>query len=226
VALERIAAPTLAQRYEKARLVESLEGTDAAFPIYEEAAAAGHAGAALAAGCVLLERDVDRGIALIEQAVAGDASLGAEGHGRIAELYESRGRLVDANRHATLARAAATQAALGASERRELSPVDRFGAHGLDQPTLDRIVASLTRTPEVRAALLVRKALRYSVGTRLILAVDANGAPPRLREQLLAERILPEEDGDIVMLGRFDAALRQALGAVQGAAIYRSGASE
>ena len=171
-------------------------------------------------GRVLLERDDDRGIALIERAVAGDASLGEEGNRRIAEFFESRGDFVEANRHATLAQAAATRAALGASERREVSPVDRFGAHGLDQPALDRIVASLARTSEIQAALLVRKELRYSAGTQLILAVEANGAPPSLRDRLLAERIIPEE-GDIVILRRLDAALRQALAAVPGAGIYR-----
>ncbi len=220
VALERVDAPTPAQLYEKAGLIESLDGMDAAFPIYEEAAAAGHAGASLIVGCVLLDRDDDRGIAMIERAMAGDESLGAQGNRRLAELYESRGRLVDANRHATLAQAAATRATLSASERRAVSSVDRFGAHGLDQPALERITASLARTPEIRAALLVRKELRHSKGTQVILAVEANGAPSSLRDRLLADRILPAE-GDIVVLGRLDAALRQALGGVPGAAIYR-----
>lgn len=220
LALERITAPTPAQLYEKARLVEWLDSADAALPLYEAASDAGHAAAALAAGRVLLERDDDRGIALIERAVAGDASLGEEGNGRIAELFERRGRLVDANRYATLARAAATRAALGASECRQVSPVDRFGAHGLDQPTLDRILACLRETSDVHAALLVRKELRYSTGTQLILAVDANGAAPSLRDRLLGQRIIPE-GGDVVLLGRRDALLRQALGAVPGAEIYR-----
>ena len=220
VGLERVVAPTPAQLYEKAGLIESLDGMDAALPIYEQAAAAGHAGAALAVGCVLLDRDDDRGIAMIEGAMAGDESLGARGNRRLAELYESRGRLVEANRRATLAQAAATRATLIASERREVSSVDRFGAHGLDQPALERILASLARTPEIRAALLVRKELRHSTGTQVILAVEANGAPASLRDRLLAERILPAE-GDIVVLGRLDAALRQALGGVPGAAIYR-----
>jgi Zn-dependent protease with chaperone function len=220
VTLESIIAPTPAHLYEKARLIESLDGTDAALPLYEAARDAGHAGAALAVGRVLLERDDDHGIALIEQAVASDASLGEEGNGRIAEFLEIRGRLVDANRYATLAQAAATRARLGASERREVLPVDRFGAHGLDQPALDRILASLAEVPEIHAALLVRKELRHSAGTRLVLAVEANAAAPSLRDRLLAQRIVPEE-GDIVLLRRLDAPLRQALGAVPEAEIYR-----
>ena len=221
-ALERITAPTPAQLHEKASLVESLDGVEAALPLYERAADAGHAGAALAVGGILLERDDDRGIELIERAVAGDASLGEEGNRRIAEFLESRGRLVEAHRYATLAQAAATRATIAAAERRELSAVDRFGAHGLDQPALERILASLARTAEIHAAFLVRKELRHSAGTQLILAVEANGAPPSLRDRLLAERIIPEEaDSDIVMLGRLDASLRQALGAVPQAGIYR-----
>jgi Zn-dependent protease with chaperone function len=220
LALEGIAAPTPAQLYEKAELVESLDGMDAAFPLYEEASAAGHAGAALAVGSILLGRGDDRGIALIEQAVSGDESLGAEGNRRIAEFLESRGKLVEAHRYATLAQAAATRAIFGADERRELSSVDRFGAHGLDQRALDGILASLARAPEIHAALLVRKELRYSAGTQVILAVEANGAPASLRDRLLSEQIIPE-DGNIFLLGRLDAALRQALGAIPGATIYK-----
>jgi hypothetical protein len=119
-----------------------------------------------------------------------------------------------------LAQAAATRARLGALERREVLPVDRFGAHGLDQPALGRIVASLAEVPEIHAALLVRKELRHSAGTRLVLAVESNGAAPSLRDRLLAQRIVPEE-GDIVLLRRLDAPLRQALGAVPEAEIYR-----
>jgi len=68
--------------------------------------------------------------------------------------------------------------------------------------------------------LLVRKELRHSAGTQLVLAVDANGAPPSLPDWLLAERVLPEES-TIVILGRLDAALGRALVAVPGARIYR-----
>jgi Zn-dependent protease with chaperone function len=220
VALERVTTPSPAQLHEKARLVEALDGTAAALPLYEQAAEAGDAGAALAVGRVRLDGDVESGVALIEQAVAGDASLGEEGHRLIVEFFQSRGRLIEANRYLTLAQAAATRATLAANERREMSPVDRFGAHGLDQPVLDRILASLARTPEIHAAFMVRKELRYSAGTQLILAVDANGAPPSLGDRLVADRVVPE-DGIIVTLGRVDGALRQALGAVPGAAIYR-----
>ncbi len=221
VALEAITAPSATELYERACLVESLDGTDRALPLYESAADAGHAGSSLAVGRILLERDDDRGIAPIERAVAGNESLGAEGNRRIAEFFEGRGRLVEANRYATLARAAATRAALGASERREVSPVDRFGTHGLEQPALEPIVTALSRTPEVQGALLVRKELRHSTGSLLILAVEANGAPPSVRDRLIAERIIPDNDGEIVMLGRLDEALRRALKAVAGAEIYR-----
>jgi Zn-dependent protease with chaperone function len=220
--LEGVATPSPAEIQEKAELIEALEGVDAALPLYERAADGGHAAASLAVGRIRLERDDDSGVALIEQAMANDPSLGTQGHRLIADFYESRGRLVDANRHATLARAATTRASLAAGERREVSAVDRFGTHGLDQPALDRIVATLTRAREVHAAFLVRKELRYSEGSQLVLAVEANGAAPSLHDELVAEGILPAE-GTIVTLGRHDAALRQAIATTPASEIYRRG---
>jgi Zn-dependent protease with chaperone function len=218
--LEGVATPSPAQVYEKADLIETLDGVDAALPLYEQAAEGGHAAAVLAVGRIRLERDDDSGVALIERAMERDTSLGMEGHRLIADFYESRGRLVDANRHATSAKAAATRASLAAAERREVSVIDRFGAHGLDQPTLDRIVATLTPAREVHAAFLVTKELRYSAGSQLVLAVEANGAAPSLRDRLVAEGVLPAE-GTIVILDRHDAALRQAIAATPASEIYR-----
>jgi len=60
----------------------------------------------------------------------------------------------------------------------------------------------------------------YAAIRRCASVIEPNGAAPSLRERLLAQRIVPEE-GDIVLLRRLDAPLRQALVAVPEAEIYR-----
>jgi len=81
-----IEAPTADERFERARLVETLHGPDRALPIYQSAAAQGHAAASLAAGRVLLERMDAAGIALIEAAMDRDERLVPEAC-RILSVY-------------------------------------------------------------------------------------------------------------------------------------------
>jgi Zn-dependent protease with chaperone function len=84
--LAAIEAPTADERFERARLVETLHGPDRALPIYQSAAAQGHAAASLAAGRVLLERMDAAGIALIEAAMDRDERLVPEAC-RILSVY-------------------------------------------------------------------------------------------------------------------------------------------
>ncbi len=89
-ALERMAAiesPTIQQLCEHADLLDSLERGDEALPIYERAAALGHAGASLAAGRIRLERGDEAGIPLVEAAMQRDASLIPDGCGVLARYY-------------------------------------------------------------------------------------------------------------------------------------------
>ena len=62
--LSAIGNPTPDERFERARLVETLHGSDEALPLYQSAAAEGHAAASLAAGRVLLDRMDAAGVAL------------------------------------------------------------------------------------------------------------------------------------------------------------------
>jgi Zn-dependent protease with chaperone function len=66
---------TPAELYARAELVERLESAGAALPIYHSAADAGHPGARLEAGRLLLDRRDPRGVALIESAMDADERL-------------------------------------------------------------------------------------------------------------------------------------------------------
>jgi hypothetical protein len=114
--LDRLAtleAPTRDELFQRAELVETLEGSDEALPIYQSAAEAGHPAASLAAGRVLLDRLDSKGIALVEDAMDRDDSLVPEACRVLAEYYRETNQELAARkcewratRHATFARLA------------------------------------------------------------------------------------------------------------------------
>jgi Zn-dependent protease with chaperone function len=88
--LERLAAietPSPAELFERAELVETLQDSDHALPIYQSAAEQGHAAASLAAGRVLLDRMDAAGIALAEAAMELDERLVPEACRILAVYY-------------------------------------------------------------------------------------------------------------------------------------------
>jgi hypothetical protein len=88
--LERLAAletPTSDELFERAELVKTLFGADQALPIYQSAAAQGHAAASLAAGRELLDRMDAAGIALVEASMDRDERLVPEACRVLAAYY-------------------------------------------------------------------------------------------------------------------------------------------
>ena len=114
--LDRLAAletPTPDDLFKRAELVETLEGSDEALPIYRSAAEEGHPAAGLAAGRLLLERMDSTGIALVEDSMDRDDNLVPEACRILAEYYreahqELAARKCEwrATRHTTRARLA------------------------------------------------------------------------------------------------------------------------
>jgi Zn-dependent protease with chaperone function len=112
--LDRLAAldrPSPDEQFTRGELAETLEGANAALPIYTSAAAAGHAAAGLAAGRLLLEQMNAAGVTLIEDSMSNDDSLVPEGCRILADYYlqtnqERAARQYErrARRHKTLAR--------------------------------------------------------------------------------------------------------------------------
>jgi Zn-dependent protease with chaperone function len=88
--LDRLAAietPTPDELFKRAELVETLEGSDRALPIYQLASEQGHAAASLAAGRLRLDRMDSKGIALVESSMDRDESLVPEACRILAEYY-------------------------------------------------------------------------------------------------------------------------------------------
>ena len=111
--LAAIATPTFDELFTRAELVETLEGSDEALPIYQCAAQQGHAAASLAAGRVLLDRMDSKGVALVEDSMHRDDSLVPEACRILAQYYKETNQALAArkcewraSRHTTRARLA------------------------------------------------------------------------------------------------------------------------
>ena len=98
--LETRASPSASEILERARIVEQLDGSDTALPIYQAALEADPQclDAAFASGRILLERDDPAGAELVERAVAGDERLLSEGCELLVPFHRAHGRLVEAER--------------------------------------------------------------------------------------------------------------------------------
>jgi Zn-dependent protease with chaperone function/tetratricopeptide (TPR) repeat protein len=219
-ALEALPAPTAQQAFERATVLEELERDADAADAYRAALAidANHSRAALAVGRLLLDCGDDQGAALVERAMAGDASLTTEACGLLADHLEQRGRYVEAAQLEARARRHATHASIAQQERTTATALDRYVPHGLAAAELSGVAAALDREPEVGLALLVRKQLSHGSDSPMVfgLVVDqghGRDLPARLHGLLPADAVT-------VVLDRDQKSLRQALEAVPGAVIY------
>ena len=96
------AQPSLsaAEIFERATLLETLVGTDAALSVYRAALDADdrHAGAAMALGRILLERDDAAGAELLERAVEADDAFLSDAAELLVPFHRAHRRLVEAER--------------------------------------------------------------------------------------------------------------------------------
>jgi Zn-dependent protease with chaperone function len=218
--LVAVPSPTPEQTFERGVLVERECDEDAALQLYLAAHQQGHPAAGLAAGRMLLDREDDSGVALIETAMDAQADLVENGCRIVVEFLEDRGRHVDAYRYQQRMVRETAKTSMARAERAGLSVVDRLrpcADHGIDVVALSRRLAS---EPGVLRAFLAAKELRYSRGTQLVLAVlTKNGSTSDLGERLRREGLLPGAV-TVVTLGRHDQQLEAALGEVPGALIF------
>jgi Zn-dependent protease with chaperone function len=117
-ALDRLTAietPTTDEMFERAVLIEALNGSDDALAIYQSAAEKGHPAASLAAGRMLLDRLDAKGIALVERSMDQDDSLVPEGCRILAAYYTDTGQALAARKCEWRATRQATRAHLSAS---------------------------------------------------------------------------------------------------------------
>jgi Zn-dependent protease with chaperone function len=86
-ALSALDTPTPVDVFRRAELVEALDGSDQALPLYEAASRLGHRRANVAAGRLRLDRGDATGVALIEDAMDRDDELVPEGCRILADYY-------------------------------------------------------------------------------------------------------------------------------------------
>jgi Zn-dependent protease with chaperone function len=190
--LEALQSASAEEIHERARLLEELNGEDAALPVYRAAHSAGSVPAALAIGRILLDRDDEEGLTLVEQAVAADESLLVPAAGVLVPFLRERGRLVDAQRwHARAARKR-TLAALAEQERASLSPLDRFRPHDVAGGAVAPLATIVGGHGAVQRAFLVRREWRYAEGGELVLALQLSGDATASAGNDIVERIRRE----------------------------------
>jgi hypothetical protein len=114
--LAALDAPSADDWFARAALVEELEGSGAALPLYQSAAREKHPAASLAAGRILLERMDEAGVALVEDAMSLDESLVPDGCGVLADYCLRRNQQLAASRYERRARRHATLARLDRSQ--------------------------------------------------------------------------------------------------------------
>ncbi|HYC32214.1 MAG TPA: M48 family metalloprotease, partial [Gemmatimonadales bacterium] len=218
-ALRSLESPSAGERLELAELVERIEGTDAALPLYRSAADAGSAAARLEAGRLLLDLDDEEGVRLIEAAMATDESLVSRGCDLLAPYLDDRGRLHEAERCRTRASRHGMRERLAADERREVTPLDRIVAHGLAEANVSAVRAGLARHPEVAKAWLARREFRHAPGDELLLAVLCRG--PAMDDELprAASAMVPG-GARVVWVEQAHPEVRRRLEALPGAAVY------
>jgi Zn-dependent protease with chaperone function len=220
VELERKASPTAEQSFEWGTLLEDDGRHDDALTRYRSAHAAGHVAAGFAAGRLLLDRDDQSGVALIEAAMDADAALAEDGCQAIVDFLEDRGRHADARRFQARLNREAAAAKIARRERDRLSVVDRFRPcmdQAVDRAALLRIMQS---EPAVLRAYLVTKEMRHSTGTQAVLAVfSKNGGPSDLATQLYEGKAVPDRVA-VVVLGRHNELVEAAISEVPDALVF------
>jgi Zn-dependent protease with chaperone function len=218
--LTAIEAPTLDDRFELAQLTERDGREDAGLALYRAAHAAGHAGAGLAAGRILLHRDSEMGMALIQAAMDAEPALVQEGCSVLIDFLERHSRHADAHQFKVRQARDATRSNMAATERLQVTPVDRFVPCADSAVNASPVVSWLATEREVLRAFLVTKELRYSNGTQTVLALLARGlSGSDLRERLRREGLIPN-GVTIAVLTRHDQQLQAALEEIPGALIY------
>jgi Zn-dependent protease with chaperone function len=213
-------APTPEEMFEYGQLAEQLQGVESALPHYRAAVDRGHPRATLATGRILLDRDDETGVALIERAIDADPTLVPEGCEQLIYFFRNRNRLTEAHRYLLRSTREATRGKMAETERNHVSAFDRFAPHGLGGDELSAIVACLTRESEVLQAFIAAKELRYSTGAQLVLAIVTRGVAAQGLPEQIRSHLLLAENTTIVVLNHHDQLLRAALEGVPGSRIY------
>ena len=217
--LRSLDAPSADERFELAALVEQVDGTEAALPLYRIAAEANCPPARLEAGRILLGRGDEEGVALIEAAMGEDEALVSRGCDLLVPYYLDRRRLHEAERYRTRASRHAMRETLAAEERRDVTPLDRLVGHGLGEADVSGVRAGLAGHPGVVKAWLARREFRHASGGELVLALMVRSAADGEAIDRAAGALVPG-GARVVRVERTHPEVRRRLEALPGAAVY------
>jgi tetratricopeptide (TPR) repeat protein len=215
---------TAGEALQRARWTEEFGNTDEALARYREALAADPDRAELsyATGRLQLARGDDRGLALLDRAMALDPEQVLPACALAIPFLAARGRTADADRYRLRARRRVQLLQAARAERADVDRTDRLTPHTLTAEQLAWLTANLATFPDLRAAYLARKEALYLPERPIhLLAILADRTPP----DALAPIFAPiKTEGDTFLILPLDARrawLKHALEQVPDAAIYR-----
>ncbi len=147
---------------------------------------------AFALGIRLLARGDEAARALIEQAIAEDASLAADGNRLLAEHYLARGETATAQPYQEhYAKAMQRQGEIE-YERNNVTLGDHFSPHGISDSALAELRGQLAHVPGLHKAFLVRKETKLSPAQPLYVLAFCVTPFYRLHRPKRAHEVLRE----------------------------------
>ena len=154
---------TIDDRWERARLISSMEGGIAAIPFLEEIIALepDHAAANYTLGEVLLSQGDDAGIEKIELAMEKDVHVTRVGCEVIFNFLTRQKRLDEAEMYQRRATEYVEKVELARVERSTIRETDSFKSHDVAPDALVALRAQLARFSEVASAHLVKKVCKH-----------------------------------------------------------------
>lgn len=164
---------------EIAAIVELLDGSEVALPLYREQLDrnATDAGLQYAVGRILLESGNGSGIAHVDRAMELDRSLEMDGCNLVYTHLIAEGRDAEAQPYLRRWEESAEIHRLAERERRSVSARDDLQPHRLDEDKVRQLAEQMRNYSEIHSAWLVEKAVRYLPENPFYILVVSLPAP-------------------------------------------------
>jgi Zn-dependent protease with chaperone function len=194
---------TLWEAYDRAMLTERYgAGADVALAQFEALQQGAPEDVVLCytLGVRWLNRDEERGVALVRYAMDHDADAFVPGAEVLRDYYWRTGNRDEAHRWHELMCEHAETDRLAAKERNEVRLSDKFQRHGLSEQESEAVRAALKTIPGLRKAYLVRKRVQYHperpffvLGFTVRLALRARRLRAEVQQRILNDVSFPGE---------------------------------
>lgn len=154
---------SLEERFQLAAWTEEIHGADVAFPLYEAAAATdpASASASFAIGRILMYRDDERCLSLIDQAMERDADAIIPGCELAMQYLERHGRLEEVAKYRQRGQDRYELLQEAGQERSQITPNDTFVPTFLPDDSAERLSAQLDSISDIERAYIARKVVKH-----------------------------------------------------------------